>query len=467
MPTGSGKTVTFLTLARDFGGPALVVVHRDELVGQTLRTAARVWPGAAAGVVQGPRDEWRGRDLVVASVQSLHRKRLHSMPPDLFSLLVVDEAHHAAAPTYGAVMGHFSARFCLGVTATPRRLDGQGLAEWFGEKPLFTYPIRQAIQDGVLVPVSQFAIKTGVSLDGVKTRGGDFAENQLALVVNTAIRNAAVVDAYLQHTADRRAIVFAVNLEHVAALVEAFRQAGVAAASVTGQDPLDLRRRALSAFAAGQFSVLVNCLIATEGFDDPAVDAILMARPTQSQALYVQCVGRGLRRCDATGKRDCLVLDITDNCKRHKLVTAASLLGEEREPVASKTDGEGEEKPKARRPEYTDQPVAWHLEEVAPWPELPDLNGYYPSKFWHFDRVTPKQLQCLQRFGLEVTRQLTKGEAAFLLDKCFKLDAEYPEPATVRQELFLRSRRCWRPGLTKKQASKLIAELKGGVACSA
>jgi superfamily II DNA or RNA helicase len=224
LPTGTGKTVTFCTLARDCGLPTLVLVHRDELIEQTLKTARRVWPTVSAGVIQAQRDQWRaGETLVVASVQSLHARRLAVMPPDRFGLLVVDEAHHAAAASYRAILNHFQTRFRLGVTATPERLDGQGLADWFGPEPLFIYSIRRAITDKVLVPIRQFQIRTGISLESVTTRGGDFAEGELAAAVNNQIRNAAVVDAYLLHARDRRAIVFAVDLDHVAALVASFR----------------------------------------------------------------------------------------------------------------------------------------------------------------------------------------------------------------------------------------------------
>lgn len=375
LPTGAGKTVTFATAARDLLNPALVLVHRDELVTQTVRTAGRVWPSARVGVIQGDRDEWRdGEDVVVASVQSLHARRLALMPRDRFGLLVVDEAHHAPAASYVAIMQHFATRFRLGVTATPQRLDGQGLAEWFGEEALYVYPIRDAIRDGVLVPVRSFKIKTGVDLDRVTTRGGDFAEGELAAAVNNAIRNRAVADAYLRHARGRRAICFAVDLEHVHALAGVFADLSVRTATVTGKDPIELPRRTLADFAAGSFDVLVNCQIATEGVDDPAVDAILMARPTQSQSLYVQCVGRGLRRCDPTGKEDCLVLDITDNCKRHKLVTAACLLGEEKEESAPAEEGDEEEAQKEKkRASHDDRPGGWRLDEVSPWPELPNL----------------------------------------------------------------------------------------------
>src|SRR5262249_52499300 len=144
----------------------------------------------------------------------------------------------------------------------------------------------------------------------------------------------------------------------------------------------------------------------------PAVDCILMARPTKSQTLYTQCVGRGLRRCDVTGKADCLILDVTDNCRRHKLITATSLLGDGRTVAAVGTSTEAEQHKHARRPDirrHTNLPVVWRLDEVPPWPSLPDLEHYSPRFWWQNQPATEKQLGCLCRFGLDVTRELTKG----------------------------------------------------------
>lgn len=462
LPTGAGKTVTFLAFARDQGQPALVLVHRDELVQQTVRTVGRVWPEARVGVIQGPRSEWQeGQDLVVASVQSLHPRRLARMPQDRFGLLVVDEAHHTPAQSYLAIWGHFQVAFRLGVTATPKRLDGQGLAEWYGPEALYTYSIRRAIADGVLVDVQQFQIETGVSLDGVPTKGGDFAKQGLSRAVNTPIRNAAVVDAYLEHASDRRAIAFAVDLPHVAALAEAFREAGVSTATVSGKTPLPVRRQTLADFAAGAYRVLVNCQVATEGFDDPGVSCILMARPTCSEALYVQCAGRGLRRCDATGKRDCLILDITDNCRRHKLVTSSSLLGKEPSEGTGEEPAEGGGSERQQAPKHDSAPVVWRLEAVSPWPELPNLSGYRAACPWHGEPASDGQLRYLRSFGLDITRALTKGEASYLLDQAIRYEQEFPTPATPRQERFLRLAGQWVEGLSKREASSLIDELKG------
>lgn len=460
MPTGSGKTVLFACVARYVLNPALVLVHRDELIRQTVRTTGRVWPEAKVGVIQAERDEWQdGQDLVVASVPSLHARRLGRMPRDRFGIVVVDEAHHAAAASYTAVLEHFQARFRLGVTATPQRLDGQGLAEWFGPEPLFVYSIKQAIDDKRLVPVKQFQVKTGISLDGVGSRGGDFVEGELSRAVNNPVRNQAVVDAYAEHASDRRGICFAVDLEHVAALTKAFQDAGISAASVTGEDHRDDRRLTLLNFASGVYRVLVNCQIATEGFDDQGVNCVVMARPTQSGALYVQSIGRGLRRCDETGKEDCLILDITDNCRKHKLVTAIDLLPVERGP--GETPPERENSSGIRKPRHTNAPVSWCLAEVPPWPGPPTLNGYRPRHAWQQAPATDKQLSFLRAIGLVHLRPLTKGEASWLLDQAKAYEAAFPTPATRRQEWFLRLAGHWTEGLGKREASRRIARLKG------
>jgi superfamily II DNA or RNA helicase len=471
IPTGAGKTFAFLTLARDLGGGTLVLVHRDELIAQTVRSAAAVWPGASVGVVQGARAEWAGRDLVVASVPSLRPGRLAGVPRDRFKLLVADECHHLPAPTWQQAVRHFTPRFLLGATATPDRLDGRGLASWFGPRPLYTYPLRQAVADGILVPVRQLAVNTHVDLDEVALCGGDFAVGQLALAVATAARDRVVVEAYKAHAGGRKAIAFAVNRAHVGQLAASFLDAGVEAVAVTGATPPDDRRNALAAFAAGKYRVLVNCEICTEGFDDRGVSCILMARPTRSRALYQQCLGRGLRQCPEAGKQDCLVLDMTDNCRRHRLVTAADLLGSgpaAAGAAANRDGGERDEQmahlpaPAVTPPRYSG-PVAWSWEEVPPWPELPSLQGYRPGAWWHHQPASEKQLQALRRFGLTVVKPLTKGEASFLLEQC--IDYAERELATPRQEFALRRAGAWEPGLTKREASRRIGLMRAAVGC--
>src|SRR5262249_2449401 len=232
MPTGTGKTRTFLTLAHDLGLPTLVLVHRDELIRQTLKTAAGTWPEATTGVIQGKHNDWQGRDLVVASVPSLHAGRLGQMPPGHFRLVIADECHHLPASSWGRVVDSLRPWFFLGVTATPDRLDGQGLARWFGDTPLYTYQLRQAIDDGGPVPVRSWAVHPRVDLDAVGVQAGDFIPGELRRAVAVPARNRAIVEAYQARAAGRQAIAFAVDRAHVHQLALAFESAGSPTASV-------------------------------------------------------------------------------------------------------------------------------------------------------------------------------------------------------------------------------------------
>ena len=479
LPTGTGKTTLFLSIARILGVPTLVLVHRDFLVSQTVEEAKALWPEAAIGVIQAERDEWQTDlfghvpDLVVGSVQSLHSARLAMIPRDRFGLLISDEAHRSVTRTWSRVIEHFArCGFHLGATATPDRLDRIGLAKHFGRDPLFIYTIRQAIDDQVLVPPRQYAIVTGISLDAVRenTRG-QWDEAELSRTVSVTPRNQEIVKKYLEIAKDRRAIVFAVDVDHVNALVREFEEAGVAAVAVTGQDKKG-RSGKLADFKAGKYRVMVNCEVAVEGFNDKGVSCIIMARPTKSRLFYLQAIGRGLRRCPEENKVDCLVIDAVDVSRMHKLVTLCNLLG------LSKTQDAGgrkvlelaDEEEEGRRQEHERQrqqvltfPVQWRLEEVSPWPDMPSLSGYAPQKRWHTEPATEKQVRALHRMGLAVQRELTRGEASWLFDRAREYDFVFPTPATPAQERFLRRAGEWEEALCKREASRRIARLKAPV----
>jgi superfamily II DNA or RNA helicase len=469
MPTGAGKTVAFVALIGRLGSSALVLVHRDELVRQAVATIAKMYPDIVVGVVQAERNEWdktpdgRRPAVVVASVQSLHEKRLRQIPRDRFKLLITDEAHHVAARTWAAVLDHFQTAFVLGVTATPERADGQGLADRFGREPLYHYPLRQAIEDGYLARLTQYAVETRADLNGVRRRGGDFVDSALARVVNTGARNRVVVEAYERYGEPRRAIAFCVDVAHGEALAAAFEDAGIAAAAVTGTMPRGERRAVLAAFERGQIQVLTNCAVLTEGYDSPGIECILMARPTSSRPLYTQCIGRGLRT--APGKADCLVLDFVDNAKKHKLVTALDLMGAPRARDAGGRDvirvaGEDQQRVEEEATIEALSPLAWRASEVCPWPVVPDLVGYVPRFGWQAHPASAKQLRFIRLFGVSVSRSLTKGEAAYLIAQLRKCDATHPTPATSRQRYFLRCEGLWEDGMTKWEAQRLIARVK-------
>jgi superfamily II DNA or RNA helicase len=328
MPTGCGKTVAFAAVAERVlreGERVLILAHRTELIEQAKDKLAAYAPWCAdrIGIVKAERDRWKAQ-CVVASVQTLQNSRLHRYAPGTFGLIVVDEAHHGAAPTYRAILDYLDAPRVLGVTATVNRGDGVGLADVFGQI-IYAYPLLDAIREGYLCDVRQWAVETTTNLDGVATRAGDFQTAPLAKRVNMPERNALVVKAFLDRAADRQAVAFCVNVAHTKALAEAFRQQDVKAEAVWGEMGDDARADTLARFRRGEVRVLTNCQVLTEGWDEPSVSCILMARPTKSQPLYQQAVGRGLRLDD--GKADLLVLDFVDASRKHTLVTVPSLLG--------------------------------------------------------------------------------------------------------------------------------------------
>jgi len=327
LPTGTGKTVVFAHFpgALRMRKRLLVLAHREELLVQARDKFLSVDPGLRVEIEQSQARASDEAKVVVASVPSLARRdgaRLSRLPPDDFSIVVVDEAHHAVAPTYRRVLDHFglfepgTSHFLVGFTATPRRGDRQGLGDVF-EEVCFARDLRSMIADGYLAPMTGWRVETGVSLDDVRLRHGDFVESQLARVVNTPGRNGELVRAYHELARGRRAIIFCVDVEHARDVHRVFDNAGFRAAAVWGAMSREERRARLADFSAGELDVITNCNLLTEGFDEPRVDCIIMARPTRSMLLYAQMVGRGTRL--HPDKTDLLVVDIADNSRKHEL----------------------------------------------------------------------------------------------------------------------------------------------------
>ncbi|MCB9718795.1 MAG: DEAD/DEAH box helicase [Myxococcales bacterium] len=327
LPTGTGKTVVFAQFPRFFRmrRRLLVLAHREELIEQARRKFLAVDPSLRVEVEQAERHASDDAQVVVASVATLGRAkstRLQRLRREDFFLVVVDEAHHAVASSYLRVFDHLglrepgSRRMLVGFTATPYRGDKRGLGEVF-EEVVFRRDLHEMIVQGFLVRIRGWRVSTSVDLDEVRVRHGDFVESQLAAMVNVELRNAMVVKAYRDFAPGRRAVVFCADVAHAQAMAAEFQAAGVSAAALWGAMPRDERHATLAAFSAGSFSVLTNCAVLTEGFDEPRVDCVILARPTKSRLLYVQMVGRGTRL--HPDKEDLLVIDVVDNSRKHRL----------------------------------------------------------------------------------------------------------------------------------------------------
>lgn len=331
--TGLGKTIMFTTLAKRLDVPTIVLVHRDELANQAVHKFQAVWPGVDIGVVKAERNEW-DHQVVVASVQTLARAtRREQLPRDHFMLLVTDEAHHAEANSYQNIyewlrVGLDGGPLHLGVTATPDRGDGKGLESTYDEI-VFTYDLLWGIRAGYLADMRGLRVYLDVDFTKAKVRRGDYDAGETGQMLADADAPEIIAKAWEKHASERKTIVFTPTVDSAMQCMQSFRERGVRSEIVHANTPLDERRQMLKDFEAGDIRVMCNCGVLTEGFDSPAVDCIVMARPTKSRALYAQCVGRGSRR--HPDKTDCLVMDVCGVSDMHNLVTIPSLFGFEKE----------------------------------------------------------------------------------------------------------------------------------------
>jgi DNA repair protein RadD len=313
LPTGGGKTVVFSRIIRGAAAKAkrvLVLAHRVEIVEQIGAALDR--EGVAHGLI-APGAPETGHAVQVGSVATLAR-RLGAWE-DAFDLVVIDEAHHAVAGSWEKILAAMPNARILGVTATPERLDGRGLGDVF-ETMIEGPSTGELIAAGFLSPFTVFSPASSPDLTGVRTRCGDFAAEDLRERMGGVVISSAVSEC-ARLCPGARVISFTADIQHSLGLVSAFVAAGVKAAHVDGDTPAAERRATLAAFARGETKVLSNVALFGEGFDLPALDGVLMLRPTQSLALYLQQVGRSLR--PAPGKERALILDFAGNSLRHGL----------------------------------------------------------------------------------------------------------------------------------------------------
>ena len=341
LPTASGKTITFSRVlkARRGAGPSLVIAHTEELLSQAGNKIHNVWSDATIGLIKAEVNKWQGYDIVVASIQSISKSnRLAQIPQGYFKTIVVDEAHHAAAASYINTLNSLANdnTLVIGWTATPNRGDRTSLRKAF-EKISFFRSIDQMVDEGWLVSAVSQYVNIQADFSKVKTIAGDFNLGDLSIVINTEENCKAIVRAWWKlawKQGRKKTIVFSVDVKHAEDLNTWFLKAGVRSAIIHGGS--QNRQEIIQDLRDGKLDVLCNCQILTEGFDDDEIDCIVMARPTQSQVLYVQMAGRGLRpilgtngRADFTQKADCLILDAVGNAVNHKLVTLPVIYGKD------------------------------------------------------------------------------------------------------------------------------------------
>lgn len=310
LPTGSGKTICFSELIRRGDGTALILAHRDELLQQAASKLSVVAPELAlnVGFVQAGRNDVNA-PIVVASVQTLaNAKRLAQLPP-IFDRVIVDECHHGAADSYQRILRHVAqSKMIVGVTATPERADDKDLRNAF-DTLSYARSLEEMIREGYLCDLRALRVTLDeLDLKRVKKSGGDYAAGALGHAMEEAHAAEHVVAAYLQHAKGLRTVAFFPTVALSREAAEAFAAAGVKAAHLDGTTPTDERRTMLDDLSAGRVTVLCNCNVLSEGFDEPSLECVILASPTRSRIKYAQQVGRVTRLYP--GKTEGLVIDI-------------------------------------------------------------------------------------------------------------------------------------------------------------
>lgn len=352
--TGLGKTTIFAALIQRTGKRALILAHRAELVHQARKRLAQFGVNVEVEMADQRASTSRfHRSSVVATPQTLFSgrdgaTRMTKWRPEDFDLVIVDEAHHYTSESYFNVLRYFrqhSGLKMLGVTATPDRADGEALSKVF-QSVAFNVEIIDGIDGGYLVPIRQQLVRIeGLDFSSVRTTAGDLNGADLARVMEAEKTMQGVASATVNVAGPKRTLIFTASVaqaEQLAGILNRHKPGG--ADWLHGGTPKELRADMLKRFAEGKTQFLVNCAVLTEGFDDPGIECVVMARPTKSRCLYCQMVGRGTRPVPgvaddhdtpahrraaiaASAKPFLTVLDFVGNSGRHKLITTADILG--------------------------------------------------------------------------------------------------------------------------------------------
>ena len=428
LPTGGGKTILFSRLAQDYQpSRTLILAHREELITQAV-DKLRSSTGLEAQVEMGEERASLDAPVVVASVQTLMReKRRERWPRDHFGLVVVDEAHHALADSYLNTLGHFDDHAkVLGVTATPDRGDKKNLGRYF-ENIACEVTLLDLVNQGWLSPIRVKTVPLEMSLRGVRTTAGDFSADDLGHALEPYLEK--IADVLVEHR-HRKTLVFLPLIAVSKRFAQMCRDRGLLAEHVDGQTTE--RQAALERFKRDETRILTNAMLLTEGYDEPSIDCVVCLRPTKIRALYSQIIGRGTRIWP--GKDHLLVLDFLWQAEELSLMRPANLIAEDDTDAKALTDKLGAEGDleEAREEVNADRTrslterlnenrsrsgsvldpleLAVSLKEAA-------LAEYIPTMAWQAQAPTAKQLDVLQKFGLNTMSILSKGHASMILDR--------------------------------------------------
>jgi len=315
-PCGAGKTVLFsyiANLARQAGTHVVLLVHRKELLQQASKTLSNL--GVPHGIISAGVTPDPTQLVQIAMVGTLARRIQSIAPP---GLIIADECHHLAAGSWKNIVAAFPRAYLLGVTATPLRLDGRGLSEFFSE--IIVGPtVSELTEMGFLTPAKYFCPPVGVNLKGMKKSMGDFSKSDAADRMDKPMIHGRACEHYMKICKGVPAICFCVTVDHAEHTAQTFTAAGVPAKCLHGGQSSEVRKKILDDLAGGIISVVTSCELASEGLDIPGISAAIFLRPTYSLGLYTQQAGRAVRLYP--GKEVAYILDCVGNVARHGLLT--------------------------------------------------------------------------------------------------------------------------------------------------
>lgn len=441
LPTGTGKTIVFASVAADqvrAGDRVLILAHRGELLEQAADKLQR--STGLVSAVEKAESTCLGSwfRVVVGSVQTLQRTaRLERFPQDYFGTIIIDEAHHAITDGYRRILDYFSGAKVLGVTATPDRGDMRNLGEVF-DSLAFEYKLTDAIKEGYLCKIMAQTIPLQLDITSVTMSGGDYAVGDLGTALDPYLEQIAAEMA--RRCKSRKTVVFLPLIKTSQKFRDLLNAHGFRAAEVNGQS--DDRRQVLADFDAGKYNVLCNSMLLTEGWDCPSVDCVVVLRPTKVRSLYSQMVGRGTRL--SPGKTDLLLLDFLWMTDKHELCRPADLVCEDRAVARQMTETLAE----SGCPEDIEQAAAQASEDVVAQREealakqlaeqrrkkaklvdplqyemsiqAEDLSGYVPTFGWEAGPPSEQQTAALEKLGILPDAVESAGKAALLLDRLNK-----------------------------------------------
>lgn len=446
LPTGCGKTVVFAKVAEDCvrrGDRVLILAHRGELLEQAADKIAKVTGLGCATekAEQSCRGSWFR--ITVGSVQTLMReKRLGQFQADYFNTIIIDEAHHCISDSYQKILQHFSSAHVLGVTATPDRGDMQNLGQVF-DSLAYEYTLPKAIKEGYLSPIKALTIPLQLDLSGVSMQSGDFKAGDIATALDPYLYQ--IADEMEKYCKDRKTVVFLPLVKTSQKFKDILNEKGFCAAEVNGESRD--RAEVLEAFDRGDYNVLCNSMLLTEGWDCPSVDCVIVLRPTKVRSLYSQMVGRGTRLCE--GKDHLLLLDFLWHTERHELCHPADLICEKKEVAQKMTENleqaagtlvdleEAEKKASEDVIAEREESLAKQLAEmkhrkkklVDPLQfemsiQAEDLAGYVPAFGWEMAPPSDSQKKELEKRGILPDEIDNAGKASKILDRLHRRQEE-------------------------------------------